>query len=514
MQSVNGKKVVTDGTIHKYGKNTCEGDPEQTEVIEMAKNITPKEKDYSQWYLDIIKVGELADYAPVRGCMVVRPTGYAVWEMIQKHFDEAFKETGHVNASFPLLIPQSFLSKEAEHVEGFAPECAVVTHAGGEELEEPLIVRPTSETVIGHMYSKWVQSWRDLPILINQWCNVMRWEKRPRLFLRTSEFLWQEGHTAHASKDEAVEETLRMLEVYRRIMVDYLALPVVEGEKTEGERFPGADNTYTCETMMSDKKALQAGTSHYLGQNFAKAFEIQFQNKAGEMEFAYTTSWGVSTRLIGALIMTHSDNDGLVLPPRIAPTKAVIVPISTDDAKIDNDILPKAKELQALLNKALGGRFAQVDTQFHMRPGDRFFSHLQKGVPLRLELGEKEFAAEKLRAVRRDTGEKIDIAWADAETAIPALLEDIQSSLLEKARKFRIENTHKVSTLEEFKEVIEKEGGFVDVFFSGTKEDEKAIKEATGATPRCYPIEWSEDRGTCFYTGKEGARRAIFAKSY
>ena len=277
----------------------------------MAKNITPKEKDYSQWYLDVIRVAEMADYAPVRGCMVVRPTGYAVWELVQKHFDDAFKETGHVNAAFPLLIPQSFLSKEAEHVEGFAPEC--VTHAGGEELEEPLIVRPTSETVIGYMYSKWVQSWRDLPILINQWCNVMRWEKRPRLFLRTSEFLWQEGHTAHASKDEAVEETLRMLEVYRHIMTDYLALPVLEGEKTEGERFPGADNTYTCETMMSDKKALQAGTSHYLGQNFAKAFEIQFQNRDGEMEFAYTTSWGVSTRLIGAIIMTHADNDGLVL---------------------------------------------------------------------------------------------------------------------------------------------------------------------------------------------------------
>ncbi|HAG23180.1 MAG TPA: proline--tRNA ligase, partial [Synergistaceae bacterium] len=270
----------------------------------MARNITPREKDYSQWYLDVIRAGELADYAPVRGCMVIRPNGYSLWEVIQRHFDEAFKDTGHVNAYFPLLIPSSFLEKEADHVEGFAPECAVVTHAGGEELEEPLVVRPTSETVIGHMYSKWVQSWRDLPILINQWCNVMRWEKRSRLFLRTSEFLWQEGHTAHATKEEAVEETLRMLEVYREVMETKLALPVVTGEKSEAERFPGADNTYTCEAMMTDKKALQAGTSHFLGQNFAKAFDITFQNKDGEREYAWTTSWGVSTRLIGAIIMT------------------------------------------------------------------------------------------------------------------------------------------------------------------------------------------------------------------
>lgn len=456
----------------------------------------------------------MADYAPVRGCMVVRPTGYAIWEMIQRYFDDAFKETGHVNAAFPLLIPQSFLAKEAEHVEGFAPECAVVTHAGGEELEEPLIVRPTSETVIGHMYSKWVQSWRDLPILINQWANVMRWEKRPRLFLRTSEFLWQEGHTAHATKEEAVEETLKMLEVYRRVMTEYLALPVLEGEKTEGERFPGADNTYTCETMMSDKKALQAGTSHFLGQNFAKAFDIQFQDKDGAMQYAYTTSWGVSTRLIGAIIMTHSDNDGLVLPPRIAPVKAVIVPISTDDAKVESALLPKAEELRAQLNAALGGRYVNIDKQFHMRPGDRFFSHLQKGVPLRLELGEKEYAAEKLRVVRRDTGEKLDIAWSEAATAIPALLDEIQRNLYNRALEFRLANTHKAENMEEFKKLLEEKGGFIEVFFAGSKEDEKAIKEATGATPRCFPFAHSEERGKCFYTGKEGARKAIFAKAY
>ena len=480
----------------------------------MAKNITAREKDYSQWYLDVIRAAEMADYAPVRGCMVVRPTGYAVWEIVQRYFDDAFKETGHVNAAFPLLIPQSFLSKEAEHVEGFAPECAVVTHAGGEELEEPLIVRPTSETVIGHMYSKWVQSWRDLPILINQWCNVMRWEKRPRLFLRTSEFLWQEGHTAHATKEEAVEETLRMLEVYRQVMTDYLALPVIKGEKTEGERFPGADNTYTCETMMSDKKALQAGTSHFLGQNFAKAFEIQFQDKDGSMQYAYTTSWGVSTRLIGAIIMTHSDNDGLVLPPRIAPVKAVIVPISTSGEKINSELMPEAEALKASLCSVLGGRYVSIDKNFHMRPGDRFFYHLQRGVPLRLELGEKEFAAKKLRAVRRDTGEKIDIAWDDASAAVPALLEEIQKNLFDRALEFRRANTHKADNFEDFKNILEKEGGFIETFFGGSKEDEKAIKEATGATPRCYPFDSADERGRCFYTGKEGARKAIFAKSY
>ena len=305
-----------------------------------------------------------------------------------------------------------------------------------------------------------------------------------------------------------------MLEVYRRVMTEYLALPVLEGEKTEGERFPGADNTYTCEAMMSDKKALQAGTSHFLGQNFAKAFDIQFQDKDGTMQYAYTTSWGVSTRLIGAIIMTHSDNDGLVLPPRIAPVKAVIVPISTDDAKIESALLPKAEGLQKQLNAALGGRYVNIDKQFHMRPGDRFFSHLQKGVPLRLELGEKEYAAEKLRVVRRDTGEKLDIAWSEAAAAIPALLDEIQQNLYNRALQFRLANTHKAENLEEFKKLLEEKGGFIEVFFAGSKEDEKAIKEATGATPRCFPFAHSEERGKCFYTGKENARKAIFAKAY
>lgn len=479
----------------------------------MARNITPKETDYSQWYLDIIKVAELADYAPVRGCMVIRPTGYSLWESIQKHFDDAFKETGHVNAYFPVLIPNSFLEKEAEHVEGFSPECAVVTHAGGELLEEPLVVRPTSETVIGHMYSRWIQSWRDLPILINQWANVMRWEKRPRLFLRTSEFLWQEGHTAHATEEEAMEETLKMLEVYRRIMTEILAIPVIVGEKTAGERFPGAVNTYTCEAMMSDKKALQAGTSHFLGQNFSRAFDIQFQNQKGEQEYAWTTSWGVSTRLIGALIMTHSDNDGLILPPRVAPVQVAILPISTNDSVMEEQLLPRALEFSDKLDQMLGGRFTFVDKQFHMRPGDRFFYHLQKGVPLRLELGEKDLAAGTLRAVRRDTGSKEDIPFENVPLRVKALLEDIHKNLYTRALDFRIANTFSASTLEELKVIVEEKGGFVETYFAGTPEEEKKIREETGATPRCMPLD-DTGTGTCFLTGKPHARKTIFAKAY
>ncbi len=478
----------------------------------MARNITPKEENYSQWYLDVIKAAELADYAPVRGCMVIRPTGYAIWESIQSKLDFEFKKTGHVNAYFPLLIPNSFLQKEAEHVEGFAPECAMVTHAGGEELEEPFAVRPTSETVIGSMYAKWIQSWRDLPVLINQWCNVMRWEKRPRLFLRTSEFLWQEGHTAHASSKEAREETLRMLEVYRKIFEEELALPVIAGEKTAGERFPGAIDTYTCEAMMSDTKALQAGTSHFLGQNFAKAFDIQYQDKDGELQYCWTTSWGVSTRSIGALIMVHSDNDGLVLPPRIAPVKAVILPISKDESAAEHDIFPKAKELAENLNAELGGMFVKVDDNFHMRPGDRFFMHLQKGIPLRLELGEKDIASGTVRLVRRDTGAKIDVKTENVIPEVKNILDDIQKNLYKRAKNFREANTYDAKSYDELKEIIDSKGGFVRAYFAGTPEDEVRIREETGATPRC--ILPNTETGTCIITGKDNGRLTIFAKAY
>ena len=478
----------------------------------MARNITPRKENYSQWYLDVIKAAELADYAPVRGCMVIRPTGYAIWENIQAKLDSAFKKTGHVNAYFPLLIPMSFFQKEAEHVEGFAPELAVVTHGGGEELEEPYAVRPTSETVIGSMYAKWVQSWRDLPVLINQWCNVMRWEKRPRLFLRTSEFLWQEGHTAHETEAEAREETLRMLEVYKRTLEDELAIPILDGEKTAGERFPGAVDTYTCEAMMSDARALQSATSHYLGQNFAKAFSIQFQNRKGELEYCYTTSWGFSTRTVGAVIMVHSDDDGLVIPPRIAPVKAAILPISNDESVAANDIFPKAKELAGRLDAELGGMFTKVDTDFHARPGDRFFAHLQKGVPLRLELGEKDLAAGTVRIVRRDTGEKLDVANDAVIPTVKQLLSDIQSNLFTRAKNFREANTRDAGSYEELKNIIANHGGFVRAYFGGTPEDEVRIREETGATPRC--ILPGDHKGKCIITGQDGARLTIFAKAY
>ncbi|MDR3322422.1 MAG: proline--tRNA ligase [Synergistaceae bacterium] len=482
----------------------------------MAKNITPKEKNYSQWYQDVIRTAELADNAPVRGCMVVRPNAYGIWENIQAVFDRAFKETGHVNAYFPLLIPNSFMEKEAQHVKGFAPECAVVTHAGGSELEEPYVIRPTSETVIGYMYSQWVQSWRDLPILINQWCNVMRWEKRPRLFLRTSEFLWQEGHTAHATREEAFDETMLILDVYKRMMQENLALPVICGEKSMNERFPGADNTFSCEAMMSDGKALQAGTSHFLGQNFARAFDIIFQDKNGQKEHAWTTSWGVSTRLIGAIIMAHGDNDGLVLPPRIAPVKAVIIPISSDEAKLSDDLEPLASKLSNELNSALGCLGTIVDRQFHMRPADRFFRHLQRGVPLRVELGEREFEEGRVTIVRRDNSQKEQVLLEAVPARVKELLDDIQKNLYDKALAFREKNTYDVASLDELKEFFRKDSGagFARAYFDGSAEDEKDIKDVTGgATIRCMPSE-DDSRGKCVYTAKEGARRAIFAKAY
>ena len=482
----------------------------------MARNITPRENNYSEWYLDVIRAAELADYAPVRGCMVIRPNGYGIWENVQAAFDRAFKETGHVNAYFPLLIPNSFLEREAQHVEGFSPQCAVVTHDGGEELEEPYVIRPTSETVIGHMYSQWVHSWRDLPILINQWCSVMRWEKRSRLFLRTSEFLWQEGHTAHATAEEAIEETYKMLDVYQTIMRQHLALPVIYGEKSMNERFPGADNTYSCEAMMGDKKALQAGTSHFLGQNFAKAFDISFQDKNGERAYAWTTSWGVSTRLIGAIIMTHSDNDGLVLPPRVAPVKAVIIPISSDEDTLREKLEPLADQLNTELNSALGGFYAKVDKQYHMRPGDRFFHYLQRGIPVRIELGEKEFESGTLTVVRRDTSSKENVSRDALAEYVKNLLAEIQDNLYNRALAFRETNTHDVENMKELENFFAKDGkgGFARAYFGGSAEDEGEIKYVTGgATIRCIPLD-DDTRGACIYTGKPDARRVIFAKSY
>ena len=366
--------------------------------------------------------------------------------------------------------------------------------------------------MIGYMYSKWIQSWRDLPILINQWCNVMRWEKRPRLFLRTSEFLWQEGHTAHETEQEAREETLRMLEVYKNIIENELAIPVLAGEKTEGERFPGAVNTYTCEAMMSDTRALQSGTSHFLGQNFAKAFNIQYQSRTGELAYCWTTSWGVSTRLIGALIMVHSDDDGLIIPPRIAPVKAAILPISKDESIAEHDILPKAKELSAKLDEELGGMFTKIDTDFHVRPGDRFFAHLQKGVPLRLELGEKDLAAGTVRLVRRDTGEKLDVKNEAVIPTVKSILDEIQANLFTRAEKFREANTHDAASYDELKEIIETQGGFVRAYFAGTPEDEVRIREETGATPRC--ILPGDNKGKCIITGQDNARLTVFAKAY
>lgn len=478
----------------------------------MAKNITPRSTDFSQWYLDVIKAAQMADYSPVRGCMVIRPVGYAVWEEIQGKMDRAFKETGHVNAYFPALIPEDFLRREAEHVEGFAPECAVVTHAGGGELEEPYVLRPTSETIIGYMYSKWVKSWRDLPLLYNQWCNVFRWEKRTRLFLRTSEFLWQEGHTAHATANEAIEETERMLEVYRRIMHDDLALPVIPGVKSEGERFPGAEETYTVEAMMSDGKALQCGTSHFLGQKFAQAFDIKFQDQNEETQYAWTSSWGISTRLIGAVIMTHSDDDGLVLPPHIATTKVAVLPIAKgeDGQKI---VTERAREIVQTLRARLGITAVAIDTDFAARPADRFFSYLQKGVPLRLELGEKDLAMGTARVVCRDNGEKLDIPLEQLGDRVTELLEAIQSRMFEKAQLWRDQGIVDVQTYDELKETVAG-GKWARCYFGGSKDDEKRLKEETGATVRCFPLATLEQRGACVLTGKLDSRLALIARSY
>ncbi|MEK9981534.1 MAG: proline--tRNA ligase [bacterium] len=479
----------------------------------MAKNITPRKENYSQWYLDVISAGKLADYAPVKGCMVIRPSGFAIWEAMQARLDRMFKETGHVNAYFPLLIPKHFMEKEAEHVEGFSPECAVVTHGGGKELEEPLMIRPTSETVIGHMYSQWIQSYRDLPVLINQWCNVLRWEMRTRLFLRTSEFLWQEGHTAHETEEEAQEETMRMLEIYRRFQEEDLAIPVIPGLKTESEKFPGAIATYCIEAMMQDGKALQAGTSHNLGQNFAKAFDITFLDRKNEQSHAWTTSWGVSTRMIGGLIMTHGDDDGLIIPPRIAPVQVVIIPIFTNDSE-RAETKAFAESIAERLHSRLDRLKVVIDHRDDLRPAEKFFHWLQQGIPVRIEVGPRDVAKQCGMVARRDVREKESVELESITAHVCDLLEKIQENLFQRALEFREQNTRRAKNYEEFCEIMKKEGGFVMAHWNGSPEVEAKIKGDTKATIRCIPLDSEPVPGKCMVTGEPSEREVVFAVAY
>ncbi len=500
----------------------------------MARNITPREKDYSQWYLDVINAAELADYAPVRGCMVIRPLGYALWEAIQRELDREFKDLGHQNAYFPLFIPESFLRKEAEHVEGFAPECAVVTHGGGEALEEPLVVRPTSETVIGHMYAQWIHSWRDLPVLINQWVNVVRWEKRTRLFLRTSEFLWQEGHTAHETDAEAQDETLRILDVYRRFAEEVLAVPVLAGQKTESERFPGAVRTYCIEGMMQDGKALQMGTSHHLGQNFARAFNIRFEGRDRTLQHAWTTSWGVSTRLIGALVMAHSDDEGLVLPPRVAPTLVAVVPIFRNEdekatvlefvrrllVQVVGEAEVAASErrfghdrVQQCFYDPVTRQTVVVDRRDTLRPGEKFFYWEQRGVPLQVEVGPRDCAAGTvvLKSRLHRTKETLPLAAVTRE-ALDGRLQAIQGEMFRRALEFREAHTHPVSSYEDLRRFFEQDRGFLKAHFRPSREVEARIKEETKATVRA--ILEDTGPGRCLVTGEPADHEVVFAIAY
>lgn len=488
----------------------------------MAQKITSQEKDYSQWYLDVINEAKLAEHSPVRGCMVIRPNGMALWENMRDALDNMFKDTGHENAYFPLFIPKSFLSKEAQHVEGFAKECAVVTHSrlksvdGGVEvdpdskLEEELIVRPTSETIIWDTYRNWIQSYRDLPILVNQWANVVRWEMRTRLFLRTMEFLWQEGHTAHATKEEAEAETLQMLHIYRDFAEEFMAMPVIMGVKTENERFAGAEETYCIEALMQDGKALQAGTSHFLGQNFAKAFDVKFQDKDGEHKYVWATSWGVSTRLVGGLIMTHSDNRGLVLPPKLAPTQAVIVPIYRSDeerARVLEYGMDIKKELLEL------GIRTKIDDRDQYKPGFKFAEHEAQGTPLRIAVGPRDIENQNVELARRDLNEKTIESRDGIGKRIKSLLNEIQDELFNKAKARRDSMTHEVNSYEEFKDVIENTGGFVWAHWDGTAETEEKIKEETKATIRLIPLEEGEP-GSCMLTGNKSKQKVLFARAY
>ena len=479
----------------------------------MAKNITPRAKNFPQWYQDVIAAGELADHAPIKGCMVIRPDGFGIWESLQAQLDYRFKETGHVNAYFPLLIPESFMQKEAQHVEGFAPELAVVTKAGGKDLEEALVVRPTSETVIGHMYSKWLNSYRDLPILINQWTNVMRWEKRTRLFLRTSEFLWQEGHTAHETLQDAEEETLKMLEIYRETLEDICAIPVVVGEKPEHDKFAGALRTYALEAMMQDKKALQSATSHNLGQNFSKAFGIDFLNRDNQLDYAWTTSWGISTRAIGGIIMTHGDDDGIILPPKIAPTKVVVVPIFTS-VEEKRQTFEHADKVAEILREKLGTLCVKVDYRDNMKPGDKFFTWIQKGVPLRVEVGPKDVASNGGMLVRRDNREKkaCDLNYLGDTAA--TILDGIQNALFARAEKLLADNTHTADSYGEFQDIMQGEGGFILAHWDGTVETAEKIQKKTKFSIRLVPRDGDLSPGSCMITGKPSKQRVLFALAY
>ena len=472
--------------------------------------ITPQSEDFSRWYLDVVRRAELADYTEVKGCMAIRPYGYAIWELIQQALDKRFKATGHVNAYFPLFIPKKLLMREAEHVEGFSPQVAWVTKGGDEDLEEPLAIRPTSEVIIGTLYAKWIQSWRDLPVLINQWANVVRWEKVTRPFLRTTEFLWQEGHTAHETEAEAQEETLKILAVYKEFAETELAMPVIDGQKSESEKFAGASRTYSIEALMGDGRALQAGTSHNLGQNFAKAFDIQFQGRDKTVQHAWTTSWGVSTRLIGGLIMTHGDDNGLILPPRVAPYQVVIVPIPRGNWQ--ETVLPKARELQAGLVQA--GLRVMLDDRDAYTPGWKFAEWELRGAPLRIEIGPKDIEKSQVMVARRDTREKSSLSIEGIGAAAVRLLDDIQQSLYARALKFREDHTQRVSSYEEFKAVMEGRPGFVIASWCGSDQCESDIKAETQATVRNIPFGSERVAGTCVKCGAASSLEAWFAKSY
>ncbi len=488
----------------------------------MSKEITSRAENYSEWYIDIVRKANLADYSAVKGCMVIKPHGFAIWENMRDQLDKRFKETGHVNAYFPLFIPKSFLSKEAAHVEGFAKECAVVTHyrlmndPNGKgvivdpdaKLEEELIVRPTSETIIWNTYKDWIQSYRDLPILINQWANVVRWELRTRLFLRTAEFLWQEGHTAHATKEEAVAETIQMLDVYAEFMEEWMAMPVIKGIKTANERFAGADDTYCVEALMQDGKALQAGTSHFLGQNFARAFEVTFLNKENKQELVWATSWGVSTRMMGALIMVHSDDEGLVIPPKLAPTQVIIVPIP----KPNDELTAKANEIAAELRKR--GIRVKIDMDDTKRPGFKFAEHELHGTPIRLGLGGRDLQNGTIEIARRDTRTKETVSSENIGETVEKLLADIQQNLFDTAKKYQQDNIRNVDSFDEFKQVLEEKAGFIYAHWDGTTETELKIKEETGATIRCIPMNNPLEDGVCIFSGKPSTQRVLFARAY